>query len=489
MNKGYATSKGLLAGSLLAAIAATASLPQLVHAHGYVSDPPSRAYACKLGLNQQCGAPQYEPQSVGEITKGFPVGGPVDGKLASGGNPDRPDFAPLDEQSASRWHLTPITSRDVAFDWYYTIGHPATKFEYFITKAGWNPNEPLSRAAFELTPFCLVDGKGEKPGNGDQQGPAREKHHCTLPADRKGQHVILGIWTVGDTANAFHNVMDVDIQIEGGTPEWPRVGNITPHRDLRQGDKVKARAFIGTTESAQYSVSISIDNAQDGIGGNWSHKLAKHINETQPLVKAGQVDAQGNIHPVVGANLIFAKAASGVTNYELDFETKPVDDAYLHLHGIKPEYVLKEGQGTVDFSVMTNRKLQVTSQLFDEHNQQVGHTRQLVDASTAPVTLEASSRAGKHLLKVVGVDGDKRVVLQEEREVSLLDAGNAEHDFVFPQSIETYKAGTLVLQSKTGEVFECKPFPAEGWCRIYSPSANQYEPGAGSHWQDAWIKR
>lgn len=487
MNQGTATSKGLFATSLLAAIVSSAALPQLANAHGYVSDPPSRAYACKLGLNQQCGPAQYEPQSVGETQKGFPANGPADGKIASGGV--RGDFAALDEQSATRWQLTSITSREVAFDWYYTIGHPATKHEYFITKTGWNPNQPLSRASFDLTPFCVVDGKGEWPRDDLNPGHGREKHNCTLPADRNGQHVILGAWTVNDTPAAFYNVMDVDIQAEGGIPEWPRVGAITPHGDLLKGDKVKARAFIGATESAQHSVSISIDSAEDGVGANWSHKLAKRINETQTQIKAGQPDAQGDINPVQGTNLIFAKDASGVTSYQLDFETQPVDDAYLHLHGLKPDYQLKEGKGVVDFSVMTNRKLQITSQLFDEKNRQVGHVRQLVDAGSASVALEATSNAGKHLLKVVGVDKNERVVLQEEREVQLLDAGNSEHDFVFPQSIETYKAGTLVLQSKTGEVFECKPFPAEGWCRLYSTSANQYEPGVGSHWQDAWIKR
>jgi chitin-binding protein len=53
----------------------------------------------------------------------------------------------------------------------------------------------------------------------------------------------------------------------------------------------------------------------------------------------------------------------------------------------------------------------------------------------------------------------------------------------------SYKQGTRVLQPKTGEVFECKPFPFEGWCKSYSGGANQYEPGVGSNWQDAWIKR
>ncbi|MNP71379.1 GlcNAc-binding protein A precursor [compost metagenome] len=80
-------------------------------------------------------------------------------------------------------------------------------------------------------------------------------------------------------------------------------------------------------------------------------------------------------------------------------------------------------------------------------------------------------------------------MLQEERKVQLKTAGGEGYDFEFPQSLASYKAGTRVLQPKTGEVFECKPFPYEGWCKIYSESASQYEPGVGSNWQDAWIKR
>jgi len=432
----------------------------------------------------------YEPQSVGEAEKGFPARGPADGELASGGV--RPDFAPVDEQSAGRWHLTPITNRQVAFDWYYEVGHVTTKWEYFITKNGWNPNASLSRESFELVPFCEVDGHG-KPARGEGQpmkGPALEKHQCTLPADRSGHHVILGVWTVGDTAAAFYNVMDVDIQAEGGpAPEWPQVGTINPHRDLQVGDKVKARAFIAGSESPQYSVTVAIENAEEGLAPNWSYKLAKRINETQSLVQAGLLDGDGNIKPVQGSNSIFAKPETGISSYQLDFEGVPVDDSYLHLHDLKPEYTLTDGKANLDFTVMTNRNLQVSARLFDSANQQVGFTRQDVDATTRPMMLQADTVAGEHLLKVVGVNKAGRILLQEERTVQLKAAGGEGHDFVFPQSIASYKAGTRVLQPKTGEVFECKPFPFEGWCKSYSASATQYEPGVGSHWQDAWIKR
>lgn len=480
----------VVASSAWLAIAGLGMHAQMASAHGYASEPPSRAYACRLGLNTGCGQPMYEPQSVGEAEKGFPARGPADGELASGGV--RPDFAPVDEQSAGRWHLTPITNRQVAFDWYYEVGHVTTKWEYFITKNGWNPNAALSRESFELVPFCEVDGH-DKPARGEGQpmkGPALEKHQCTLPADRSGHHVILGVWTVGDTAAAFYNVMDVDIQAEGGpAPEWPQVGTINPHRDLQVGDKVKARAFIAGSESPQYSVTVAIENAEEGLAPNWSYKLAKRINETQSLVQAGLLDGDGNIKPVQGSNSIFAKPETGISSYQLDFEGVPVDDSYLHLHDLKPEYTLTDGKANLDFTVMTNRNLQVSARLLDSANQQVGFTRQDVDATTRPMMLQADTVAGEHLLKVVGVNKAGRILLQEERTVQLKAAGGEGHDFVFPQSIASYKAGTRVLQPKTGEVFECKPFPFEGWCKSYSASATQYEPGVGSHWQDAWIKR
>lgn len=39
--------------------------------HGYVEEPKSRAFLCKKNLNSNCGAIQYEPQSL-EGPKGFP---------------------------------------------------------------------------------------------------------------------------------------------------------------------------------------------------------------------------------------------------------------------------------------------------------------------------------------------------------------------------------------------------------------------------------
>ncbi|MFV3325192.1 N-acetylglucosamine-binding protein GbpA [Pseudomonas sp. NY15372] len=478
--------KSVVATAVWMAIAGAGLHAQMANAHGYLAEPTSRAGLCHANhknVNVGCGGAQYEPWSVGEVAKGFPVNGPVDGKIASGGV--RADFAALDEQSANRWHLTPIVDRNISFDWHYAAPHKTSKWEYFITKTGWNPNASLTRESFDPTPFCTVDGKGSLPVAGTGTNP---KHSCTLPSDRSGQHAILAVWTVDDTANAFHSVADVDIQLDGGpAPEWPRLAEIAPHRDLEVGDKVTARAFDANGVRTDFDVAISIDNAEETIGANWAYKLAKRINETQTLVRAGKLDADGNIEPVQGSNSIFAKAESGLTNYILDIDAASGEPATMHLNDVLPEYTLKDGKTSLGFRVTTNTALKVKAQLFDGSNKQVGYAQQTVDG-TEQLVLDVASTEGAHTLKVVGTDKGERVLLQEAPTVQLKAAGDVNYDFEFPQSTTSYKAGTKVLQPKTGEIFECKPFPFEGWCKNYSPNVNHYEPGVGSNWQDAWNK-
>jgi chitin-binding protein len=66
---------------------------------------------------------------------------------------------------------------------------------------------------------------------------------------------------------------------------------------------------------------------------------------------------------------------------------------------------------------------------------------------------------------------------------------HAEADFVFPEGLEQYKAGTTVLQPKDGHTYECKQGQAAGYCVQWKEHANAYEPGIGAHWQEAWIRK
>ena len=192
------------------AIAAASTLSTLIaptaQAHGYVNGPYSRAMACKLGLNANCGAVVYEPQSL-EAPKGFPAAGPADGRIASAGG----TFPELDQQSATRWYKNAISTGQLRLDWTYTAPHRTSQWRYYMTKQGWDANAPLKRSDLELIGSITHDGSAANTA------PA---HSITIPGNRSGYHVILAVWEIADTANAFYNVIDVTVA-GGGTVPMP----------------------------------------------------------------------------------------------------------------------------------------------------------------------------------------------------------------------------------------------------------------------------
>ncbi|MET9435146.1 lytic polysaccharide monooxygenase [Streptomyces sp. NPDC006551] len=167
--------------------------------HGYTDSPISRQKLCANGAVTNCGSIQWEPQSV-EGPKGFPSGGPADGKLCSAG---LSHFAQLDDPRGGNWPATNVTAgQSYSFRWQFTARHRTTDFRYYITKNGWDRTKPLTRAALDSQPFLTV------PYN-SQQPPATLSHSGTIPAGKTGKHLILAVWTIADTANAFYACSDV----------------------------------------------------------------------------------------------------------------------------------------------------------------------------------------------------------------------------------------------------------------------------------------
>ncbi|RXE75208.1 lytic polysaccharide monooxygenase [Enterococcus durans] len=167
-------------------------------AHGYVTSPGSRAYfgtAAAGNLNQNVGRAQWEPQSIEAPKNTF-----IDGKLASAGVTG---FEPLDEQTATRWHKSVINPGNLTISWNLTVQHRTSTWDYYITKTDWNPNTPLKISDFEL--IAQIDDKATVP-------PKIVNQTITVPQDRKGYHVILAVWNISDTTNAFYQAIDVNIQ-------------------------------------------------------------------------------------------------------------------------------------------------------------------------------------------------------------------------------------------------------------------------------------
>jgi len=187
------------------------ALANPVQAHGYVSGPYSRAAACKMGLNTNCGGIVYEPQSL-EAPKGFPVTGPADGRIASAAT----GFTEMDQQAYGRWYKNNISTGPMTINWTYTAAHRTSQWSYYMTKQNWDPNAPLKRADLELVSTIAHDGSAAN---------TKPAHSITVPANRSGYHVILAIWDVADTVNAFYNVIDVNVTPGAGDSSAPSVPN------------------------------------------------------------------------------------------------------------------------------------------------------------------------------------------------------------------------------------------------------------------------
>ncbi|MBP2001501.1 chitin-binding protein [Paenibacillus shirakamiensis] len=173
-------------------------------AHGYIESPGSRSALCAQGINKNCGSIQYEPQSV-EGVGNFPTAGVPDGNLAGVGK-----YPELEEQSADRWTKITMNGGKNTFQWKLTALHATKEWKYYITKKGWDQSKPLTRAQLDLTPFCYINDKGARPN-------ATVTHECNVPTDRSGYNIILAVWEIADTGNAFYQVVDVNL-VNGSTP-------------------------------------------------------------------------------------------------------------------------------------------------------------------------------------------------------------------------------------------------------------------------------
>lgn len=183
----------------LAAVTMPLATAGMAQAHGYIANPPSRQALCANGTVQNCGAIQWEPQSV-EGPGNFPAEGPADGHLCSGGNSR---FAVLDDPRGGNWPATQVSAgQQVSFTWKISAAHSTESFRYFITKNSWDPTQPLTRDQLEPAPFHQVDLGGEQPGR-------TVTHDITLPQGKTGRHLIFAVWEIADTSNAFYACSDV----------------------------------------------------------------------------------------------------------------------------------------------------------------------------------------------------------------------------------------------------------------------------------------
>ncbi|WP_112269892.1 lytic polysaccharide monooxygenase auxiliary activity family 9 protein [Lentzea terrae] len=160
-----------MAGVLAAPLVLVALPTGTAFAHGYVSSPASRQAQCARGTVKDCGAIQWEPQSV-EGPKGL-----------KSCNANLQQFAVLNNDSKG-WTVHQ-TGRSVTFNWTFTARHRTRDYDYF------------------------VDGRKVANFSGNNQQPPATVSH-TVNVGSAGRHKVLAVWNIGDTAMAFYSCIDIN---------------------------------------------------------------------------------------------------------------------------------------------------------------------------------------------------------------------------------------------------------------------------------------
>lgn len=452
--------KKIILTSLSALAVSAALVPTVAVAHGYVAGEfPSRVNLCHAdnGAKNDCATASYDRQSL-EAPKGFPAEGPVDGKIASaqkGGS-----FDVLDLQSSNKWYKTKIHAGMNDFHWFSTANHKTTDYVYYITKPNWDQNAPLTRESFDLAnPFCTIDLDGQQPPK-----DLGDAHSCNVP-ERSGYQVILSVWTIDDTANAFYNVIDVEFE-DGVTPpplpdDWTQSATISPKEDLVVGDKVKARFFDSSVGSFTTETIIEINSAANGKKNTWSYNLATAINAEQSNAQAGAKSDEDVFTPVYGNNPVYLKSESNLSSVEIDIIKGdiPVDDSIAVL-GLKDEYVIDNNAVSVTFSIEAVGNLNVTNTIFDANNKAIASESDNVNDTVKSFTLALDnvSAGAFKLVSMANSNDDSNLSLQESNDFNIVDAD-------VPGNCQDIQAFDISKQYQPGEEvsYEDNVYRAERW--------------------------
>ncbi|MFE0699201.1 lytic polysaccharide monooxygenase [Streptomyces sp. NPDC058872] len=199
-----------VAASTLSAAALVGLTPTAAGAHGAVFNPVSRVAACyaegpETPKSQVCKdlvadsgtQPLYDWNEVnianaaGQHQALIP-----DGKLCSA---NREKYRALD-WARTDWPSTPVAAGSFDFKVRVTAPHSGTMTVY-ITKAGFDPTQPLKWSDLDPTPVAVYDTtRTATDGYYGFTG--------TLPA-RTGRHIVYKVWQRNDSPEAFYSCSDV----------------------------------------------------------------------------------------------------------------------------------------------------------------------------------------------------------------------------------------------------------------------------------------
>ncbi|AZE62689.1 MULTISPECIES: lytic polysaccharide monooxygenase auxiliary activity family 9 protein [Pseudomonas fluorescens group] len=203
------------------------SKPQLKH--GRVIFPPARsAIAINEGLigewhaDEMEGGKNFPSETAGQFPSPYETDvasdvPPADDYILSGGKTDARECVNFTNQEMNQklgrqftWPLLDVNAgQTFQVKWEYAEPHMTRGYSWFITKDSWDPEKRISRAQLEPEPF-FKDFYTQGPyWDHSDTLKAKTEHEVTLPTGKLGHHVIVLLWIIPNTGNAFYQAFDV----------------------------------------------------------------------------------------------------------------------------------------------------------------------------------------------------------------------------------------------------------------------------------------
>lgn len=186
-------------------------------AHGTMSDPASRVYVCKNEGPEKPKSDACKAAVAASGTQAFydwnevsllDAGGRhrqiiPDGQLCSAG---RAKYRGLD-LARTDWPAKRVSPGPLTITYHATAPHSNSNFEFYITRDGWSPSQPLRWG--DLVPLQSFE----------HQYPTTFTNWTLNLPQRTGRHILYSIWQrVVGSAEAFYTCSDVDFGGSNPTP-------------------------------------------------------------------------------------------------------------------------------------------------------------------------------------------------------------------------------------------------------------------------------
>jgi chitin-binding protein len=295
----------LSAAAIGVAALATVVVPSGVAlAHGSMTYPASRTYTCYQDGQAGSGGGDLNPTNPACVAA-VAIGGKQPlwdwfGNLISqaGGRhreiiPDGKLCGPTTKYDAynlgrSDWPTTSLRAGStITIKYNAWAPHPGT-WDQYVTKDGYDPNQPLRWSDLEPAPFNTVVNPAL--GNGEYSWNA------TLP-NKSGRHVIYSIWQRSDSPEAFYSCSDVVFNGGGGT------GDTTP----------PSAPGTPTATASSNSVALTWPAATDNVGVT-GYQVYREAGATDVLVSS-PTSASATVTGLTGGTAytfyVVAKDAAG----------------------------------------------------------------------------------------------------------------------------------------------------------------------------------